>query len=100
MVVSMPAPLKHCLQTVTSTTTSNLSSTRSHSSIRRHKDTRPLLRTPDPKATLAALYQERLPVYRMADLGVEARAEYTVETMAAHVLDALKTRPDVLELSR
>ncbi|MCR9147272.1 MAG: shikimate kinase [Rhodobacteraceae bacterium] len=66
----------------------------------RHKDTRPLLRTPDPKATLAALYQERLPVYRMADLGVEARAEYTVETMAAHVLDALKTRPDVLELSR
>lgn len=66
----------------------------------RHKETRPLLRTSDPKGTLAALYQERLPIYRMADLSVMAKAEYTIETMAAKVLEALKTRPDVLELSK
>ena len=63
----------------------------------RHKDTRPLLRTPDPKGTLAALYQERLPLYRKADLSVEAKPEYSLETMATKVLAALETRPDVLE---
>ncbi len=63
----------------------------------RHKDTRPLLRTADPRATLAALAATREPVYALADLTVEARAEYSVEDMAARVIDTLATRPDVLE---
>jgi shikimate kinase len=63
----------------------------------RHKNTRPLLRTANPRATLAELYQARLPYYSQADLAVEASPDYSVEQMAARVVEALKTRPDVLE---
>lgn len=63
----------------------------------RHKDTRPLLRTPDPRATLATLYAERVPFYEKADIAVEARPEYSVPEMAAKVRDALAERPDILE---
>jgi shikimate kinase len=63
----------------------------------RHKDTRPLLRTPDPRATLAALAATREPVYALADLTVEARPDYSVDDMAARVIETLATRPDVLE---
>ncbi len=65
----------------------------------RHKDTRPLLRSPDPRASLAALYKARVPLYRLADLRVEARPEYAIGEMAEKVLEALLTRPDVLEES-
>lgn len=63
----------------------------------KHKDTRPLLQTPDPFATLRELYEARVPVYRLADLGVTAHRAYSVETMAAKVIETLATRPDVLE---
>jgi shikimate kinase len=63
----------------------------------RHKDTRPLLRTADPYATLKALYEARVPSYALADLHVEARPEYAIDDMAAKVIRALLTRPDVLE---
>jgi shikimate kinase len=49
----------------------------------RHKDTRPLLRTPDPKGTLAALYDKRVPVYRLADLSMRAEPGYSVEETAS-----------------
>ena len=61
----------------------------------RHKNTRPLLRTANPRATLAELYQARLPYYSQADLAVEASPDYSVEQMAARVVEALKTRPDL-----
>ncbi len=63
----------------------------------RHKDTRPLLRTDDPKATLTEIFEARVPVYRLADLSVEAEARFTIEEMAERVLEALLSRPDVLE---
>lgn len=63
----------------------------------KHKDTRPLLRTSDPHSTLKALYETRVPIYAKADLSVEARAAYSIDTMAGHVLKALSTRGDVLE---
>lgn len=63
----------------------------------RHKDTRPLLRTPDPRKTLADLYEARVPVYRLADLRVQASTDYSVDAMAAKVIETLATRPDVLE---
>lgn len=62
----------------------------------KHKDTRPLLRTPDPYGTLKALYEARVPYYEQADLHVRAQAEFSVDDMTAQVLEALKTRPDVL----
>lgn len=64
----------------------------------KHKNTRPLLRTDDPRATLAELYEKRLPFYRMADIAVEARQDYSIETMAAKVREALLRHQDVLEV--
>ncbi|WP_275391874.1 shikimate kinase [Aliiroseovarius sp. Z3] len=63
----------------------------------RHKDTRPLLRTPDPKATLTQIYDTRVPVYAKADLSVEAQRNFSISDMANAVVTALLTRPDVLE---
>jgi shikimate kinase len=63
----------------------------------RHKTTRPLLRTADPRGTLAQLFAARTPVYALADLVVDAAAELSVDGMAHKVIAALQTRPDVLE---
>lgn len=63
----------------------------------RHKDSRPLLRSADPRGTLAAIYEARVPIYRKADLSVKADPAYSIETMAAKVRYALRARPDVLE---
>ncbi|NOC82147.1 shikimate kinase [Ruegeria sp. HKCCD6428] len=64
----------------------------------RHKDTRPLLRTDDPYATLKSLYEARVPVYAEADLTVDSDGETSIENMVGRVVDALLARPDVLEL--
>ena len=63
----------------------------------RHKTTRPLLRTANPRQTLLELCAAREPFYRMADIAVDAAAEFPVEQMAMRVAEALKARPDVLE---
>jgi len=63
----------------------------------RHKTTRPLLRTANPRETLAALYQARMPFYSLADLAVDSAAEMPIEAMAQRVADALATRADVVE---
>ncbi len=63
----------------------------------RHKDTRPLLRTEDPYGTLAALLETRTPAYAEAALVVDARPDYSIAQMSDRVIEALLTRPDVLE---
>ena len=63
----------------------------------RHKDSRPLLRTPDPRAKLAELYAVRVPLYSLADLTVKTDAQASVDDMVDRVIAALATRPDVLE---
>ena len=65
----------------------------------KHKDTRPLLRTDNPKETLHKIYDQRVPMYEMADLAVQADPKYTVEAMADQVLKTLLTRHDILEAS-
>lgn len=62
----------------------------------RHKATRPLLRTANPRETLRQLYEARRPVYALADLAVDASPDYSVEQMAHRVAEALKARPDVV----
>lgn len=64
----------------------------------RHKDTRPLLRVPNPLAALTRLYEERVPIYAKADLSVVSQPGLSVDDMAARVVEVLKTRPDVLEV--
>jgi shikimate kinase len=63
----------------------------------KHKDTRPLLRTADPKATLTEIYNARVPIYALADIAVKSDASYSITDMADRVIEALSTRPDVLE---
>ncbi|MBB4173651.1 shikimate kinase [Sulfitobacter noctilucicola] len=63
----------------------------------KHKNTRPLLRTSDPKATLAALYDTRTPLYQQADLSVPSDPSLSIDAMADRVIEALLQRPDVLE---
>ncbi len=64
----------------------------------RHKTTRPLLRTANPRETLRELYEARQPLYAQADIVVESAADRSVDDMAARVVEALKQRPDVLEV--
>lgn len=63
----------------------------------KNKNTRPLLRTADPKKTLQDLCVKRNPLYAHADLIVDAKREYSLDMMAKKVIAALLTRPDVLE---
>ena len=63
----------------------------------RHKDTRPLLRTADPRATLAEIFGVRTPVYRLAEVHVPCAPDLSIEQMAQRVIEALAGRPDVLE---
>lgn len=65
----------------------------------RHKDTRPLLRTDNPKQTLSDLLTERTPEYAKAEITVETRPEFSIEDTADRVIEALRARPDVLEVS-
>ncbi len=63
----------------------------------RHKTTRPLLRTPNPRATLQSLYEARVPFYALADLVVDSAPDISVEAMAQRVLETLRDHDDVLE---
>ena len=63
----------------------------------RNKDTRPLLRTENPRQTLSEIYDARVPIYAQSDLSVKANAKFSIEEMAERVIMALKSRPDVLE---
>lgn len=57
----------------------------------RHKDTRPLLRTSDPRQTLFDLLEKREPFYAEAGLVVVAEPDLSVQDMADKVLAALLT---------
>ncbi|UWR20902.1 shikimate kinase [Sulfitobacter sp. S190] len=63
----------------------------------KHRDTRPLLRTADPLATLTEIYETRTPIYALSDLSVRCVPDTSIEAMADRVIDVLLTRADVLE---
>ncbi len=65
----------------------------------RHKDTRPLLRTADPQATLAALYAERTPIYALAGLRIDVKGNASIDETMRSVRDILASRPDILEIT-
>jgi len=54
----------------------------------RRRGHRPLLKTDNPKATLAALLEARYPIYAEADLVVRSR-DVSKETIVGEVLDAI-----------
>lgn len=55
----------------------------------RHKSTRPLLLTDDPRATLARIHAERAPIYAQAALAVETSGNYSIEETTQKVIDRL-----------
>lgn len=64
----------------------------------RHKETRPLLRTENPRATLAEIYAARVPLYALADVAVTSLPEFSIEDMVDRVIATLLAdRADVLE---
>ena len=63
----------------------------------RHKDTRPLLRTANPKETLARLFAERTPEYAKAALRIDVQPGASIEQTTQTVLDCLARVPEVLE---
>ena len=65
----------------------------------RHKDTRPLLRTADPRATLADIYATRVPLYSKADVVVKSLPGLSIDEMVDRVIaKLLADRGDVLEM--
>jgi shikimate kinase len=58
----------------------------------RKRSNRPLLRTPDPEATLRALLAEREPVYALADITAMSR-EVPHEMIVNEIVDALAALP-------
>jgi shikimate kinase len=58
----------------------------------RHDNSRPLLATPDPRGTLASLLEKRDPLYREAAHIVVDTGSQSAATLAARVVEALRTR--------
>ena len=56
------------------------------------RDTRPLLRTSDPEATMRKLMSERYPIYALADMVVESR-DVPHDQIVTEVIDNLKRHP-------
>ncbi|MXQ06274.1 shikimate kinase [Alphaproteobacteria bacterium GH1-50] len=64
----------------------------------RHKTTRPLLMTDNPRRTLEELYAARVPEYAKAEIAVDADPGFSIEEMTDRVVEALLSRPDILEV--
>ena len=64
----------------------------------RHKDTRPLLRTADPRATLEEIYHDRVPVYAQASLHVAITQSASIDETTQSVIDTLVTQSNALEV--
>ena len=62
----------------------------------KHKTTRPLLRTDNPKATLTEIFNARKDIYALADVTVKAETGLSIDAMTERVIKALVERPDVL----
>lgn len=56
----------------------------------RHKTTRPLLRTANPRRTLAEIYEARVPVYALAEVTVKSDPDYSIDDMTDQVESALR----------
>ncbi len=63
----------------------------------RHKDTRPLLRTADPKATLTQIFDARKPVYAKAGLRLAIQRDASIDETTASALAVLQSHPNILE---
>ena len=63
----------------------------------KHKTHRPLLRTEDPRATLAELLEARTPVYALAPEKVTVKPEWSIDATADQVMAILRRNGTVEE---
>ena len=63
----------------------------------RHKDTRPLLRTADPQATLAEILEKRAPIYALAGVRIAIDGAASIDETTAQVMSALAGHGEILE---
>ena len=63
----------------------------------KHKKTRPLLRTDNPRETLANIYSDRIKTYSLADVIIESRGTSSLDKMANLVINSLLDRNDLIE---
>lgn len=66
----------------------------------RHKTHRPLLRTSDPKATLATLLKERSPAYALAPNKVSVMPGWSIDRTASEVMAVLRATGTVTAEAR
>lgn len=63
----------------------------------RHKNTRPLLRTADPLATLTSLMEVRTPIYAMAKVRAPILPTASIDETTKSVLEVLEKTTNILE---
>ena len=63
----------------------------------KHKKTRPLLRTDNPRETLVNIYSDRIKTYSLADVIIESRGTSSLDKMANLVINSLLDRNDLIE---
>ena len=63
----------------------------------KHKTTRPLLRTDNPKETLLNIYEDRIETYSLADVIIESQGTSSLDKMANRVINSLLDRNDLAE---
>jgi len=61
----------------------------------RSKDTRPLLKTADPKATLSHIFEARKDQYALADVTVQSHPNCSIAETAEQVIAQLRAQPGV-----
>ncbi len=63
----------------------------------KHKDTRPLLRTANPRQTLSEIFDARRPVYSLARLRTDIAPHRSIDETTDQVLRTLANAPDILD---
>lgn len=65
----------------------------------RQRSTRPLLKTADPKGTLARLIEQRYPIYETANITFDANSHDSIETATRRLVAQLRReKPEYLEM--
>ena len=63
----------------------------------KHKRSRPLLRTDNPRETLTNIYTDRFKTYSLADIIIDSNDKSSLEEMANVVIKSLLDRNDLIE---
>jgi len=66
----------------------------------KHKDTRPLLSTANPQETLRGIFEQRTPIYQLADLKLPVQETASIDETTSQTVALLSKYPEILEQVR